>query len=106
MLRPQVLEKCAACGHGNPGSGKFCAECGSALSSPAVAPVDAKPAGPYLPGEVPIEDAVTFVGGPSKPAGKTEVAIEDADTFVGGPSKPAGKTEVAIEDANTLLGAP
>ncbi len=66
---PQVLEKCPKCGHSNPGSGKFCPECGAPLQAP---PTDAGTqaptarAAPPLP-EVAIEDAATLLGEPSNP---------------------------------------
>ncbi len=106
--RLQVPEECAKCGHRNPGSGKFCPECGTSLQpAPAGANVEELTEQTSVAeAEVPIEDAHTLLGGPSEPASEPEVAIEDAHTLLGGPSKPASEPEVAIEDANTLLGGP
>ncbi len=104
----QVPEECVTCGHRNPGSGKFCPECGAAIPPPT-APADAgllTERTSVSEPEVPIEDANTLLGGPSEPAIEPEVAIEDAHTLLGGPSEPAIEPEVAIEDAHTLLGGP
>lgn len=87
-------EECAACGHSNPGYGKFCPECGTAYASQT-----SRTESPVSPvqdsgSEVALEDAATLAGGPSSPV--TDQAGSAASRSAGPKTPGSGATGLLV----------